>query len=323
MDSHTAWIDLELERLRTQLVQNQDLLSSPELSTLASEEISRIESQIKDLEATKNTILNKNTASDSAGEDYDRSPATIEFRGGAGGDESKIFAAELQEMYTRFANSVGFTVEFIDEGVIKIAGKPKGDWELYPFATFKYESGTHRVQRVPTTESQGRVHTSTATVAVLPQVKATEVEIKDSDLEWAFSRAGGPGGQNVNKVSTAVRLTYKPTGEVIAVREERYQARNKEIALELLRARVWQHQQDEKLRELAKTRTQAVGTGMRAEKIRTYNFPQNRLTDHRLKRSWYNLENIFTGLLQDVILELHRFYADPDAYVTDGEGAED
>src|SRR5690606_861438 len=226
---------------------------------------------------------------------YDNSPATIEIKGAAGGDEAKIFAQDLQEMYTRFANSLGFKVESIDDGIIKISGKANPPWKLGPYATFKHEAGVHRVQRVPKTESQGRIHTSTATVAVLPQVKPSEVVIKESDLEWQFSRAGGPGGQNVNKVSTAVRLTYKPTGEVISVREERYQQRNRDIALELLRQRLWQREQDEKQKQLETTRSQAVGSGQRAEKIRTYNFPQNRVTDHRLNQSWHDLDLVIQG----------------------------
>lgn len=314
MDQQIQWIEDQLTLLRHQLDDNQKLLSSPDLGPLAQEEIDRLNNQIHALEDSLNTLTSASKEAADPDSAYNQGPATIEFRSAAGGDEAKIFADDLLNMYTRFANSLGFTVENLDHGVIKITGKARAPWKWGPYATFKYESGTHRVQRVPATESQGRVHTSTATVAVLPQVSPHEVDIKEQDLEWAFSRAGGPGGQNVNKVSTAVRLTYKPTGEVIAVREERYQQRNKDIALELLRQRLWARQQEAELKKIDQTRSQAVGTGMRAEKIRTYNYPQNRVTDHRLKTSWYSLDTIMAGGLTDVLSTIHQYFTDPEAY---------
>lgn len=305
MDQHLDFLTSQIRDLENQIAANEALKSDPILGELAEKEILNLKAQITALEQSlaeiKQSIEGKKTGAD---ENYDQGPATIEIRGAAGGDEAKIFAEDLTIMYTRFANLLGFKVEILDSGILKITGKSK-IWPHGPYGTFKFEAGVHRVQRVPKTESQGRIHTSTATVAVLPQITSREIEIKDQDLEWAFSRAGGPGGQNVNKVSTAVRLTYIPTGEVIAVREERYQARNKEIALELLRQKLWQREQEKKEKALEAERRGAVGTGERSEKIRTYNFPQNRVTDHRLNQSWHNLESIMEGNLAEIIKTLH------------------
>ncbi|PIR68466.1 peptide chain release factor 1 [Candidatus Nomurabacteria bacterium CG10_big_fil_rev_8_21_14_0_10_35_16] len=307
MDHQLDYLQKQIDQLDQQIADNNKLLQDPTLKDLASTEIASLTDQkqtlLQALTELKNSLDQKQNSPTS---DYDNSPATIEIKGAAGGDEAKIFAQDLQEMYTRFANSLGFKVESIDDGIIKISGKANPPWKFGPYATFKYEAGVHRVQRVPKTESQGRIHTSTATVAVLPQIKPSEVVLKESDLEWQFSRAGGPGGQNVNKVSTAVRLTYKPTGEVISVREERYQQRNRDIALELLRQRLWQREQDEKQKQLETTRSQAVGSGQRAEKIRTYNFPQNRVTDHRLNQSWHDLDLVIQGKLDKIITTLHQ-----------------
>jgi peptide chain release factor 1 len=199
----------------------------------------------------------------------------------------------------------------IDDGVMKIAGMLKGlaletrarpfHASIGPYGLFRYESGVHRVQRIPETEAHDRIHTSTASVAVLPEVSPKEVSVNESDLDWAFSRAGGPGGQNVNKVNTAVRLTHKPTGIVISVRQERFQQQNKLIALELLRQKLWEIEQEKTLKTLDQQRAAAIGRGMRAEKIRTYNYPQNRVTDHRINKSWHNLEEVLEGGLEDVI----------------------
>ena len=307
MDHQLDYLQKQIDQLDQQIADNQKLLQDPTLKDLASTEITSLTEQKQSLLQALTELKNSlNQKQNSPTSNYDNSPATIEIKGAAGGDEAKIFAQDLQEMYTRFANSLDFKVESIDDGIIKISGKANPPWKLGPYATFKYEAGVHRVQRVPKTESQGRIHTSTATVAVLPQVKPSEVVIKESDLEWQFSRAGGPGGQNVNKVSTAVRLTYKPTGEVISVREERYQQRNRDIALELLRQRLWQREQDEKQKQLETTRSQAVGSGQRAEKIRTYNFPQNRVTDHRLNQSWHDLDLVIQGKLDKIITVLHQ-----------------
>lgn len=307
MDHQLDYLQKQIDQLDQQIADNQKLLQDPTLKDLASTEITSLTEQKQSLLQALTELKNSlNQKQNSPTSNYDNSPATIEIKGAAGGDEAKIFAQDLQEMYTRFANSLDFKVESIDDGIIKISGKANPPWKLGPYATFKYEAGVHRVQRVPKTESQGRIHTSTATVAVLPQIKPSEVVIKESDLEWQFSRAGGPGGQNVNKVSTAVRLTYKPTGEVISVREERYQQRNRDIALELLRQRLWQREQDEKQKQLETTRSQAVGSGQRAEKIRTYNFPQNRVTDHRLNQSWHDLDLVIQGKLDKIITTLHQ-----------------
>lgn len=217
----------------------------------------------------------------------------IEIRGATGGDEAKIWGADLLRMYLRFATKNGWKVNPIDEKTIIVSGKNA-------FDLLKNESGVHRVQRIPVTEKRGRIHTSTATVAILPEIKETEIHVNPQDLEISFYRSGGHGGQNVNKVSTAVRLIHKPTGIVVNVSEERFQEANRQIALDLLRAKLWEREEEKKIREIADYRS-PIGRGMRAEKIRTYNYPQNRITDHRLKKSWGNLDTVIDGNLDKII----------------------
>lgn len=217
----------------------------------------------------------------------------IEIRGATGGTEAKLWGNDLLRMYIRYAARCGWKTIQIDDKTIRVSGPGA-------FNTLKGESGVHRVQRVPVTEKRGRIHTSTATVAVLPEIKENEVAISPNDLEWSFTRAGGHGGQNVNKVSTAVRLLHKPTGMVVEAREERFQEQNRQIALSLLRSRLWEKQEEEKMRTIAGYRS-VIGRGMRAEKIRTYNFPQDRVTDHRIGKSWGKLEAIIDGELDKII----------------------
>lgn len=219
--------------------------------------------------------------------------AYLEIRGATGGDEAKLWGNDLLRMYSRFAIKKNWKLIQMDEKTIRLSGQ--GAFDL-----LKNESGVHRVQRVPTTEKRGRIHTSTATVAVLPEIKETDVNINSGDLEWSFTRAGGHGGQNVNKVSTAVRLVHRPSGIVVEAREERFQEQNRQIALSLLRSKLWEKQEEEKLRTIAGYRS-LIGKGTRSEKIRTYNFPQDRVTDHRIGKSWGKLEAIVDGDLDKVI----------------------
>jgi len=219
--------------------------------------------------------------------------AYIEIRSAAGGDEAKIWASDLIRMYTRFATKNNWKISNIAENTTQITGPNV-------FKLLENESGVHRVQRVPTTERRGRIHTSTATVAVLPEIKKGEIEVDPRDLEVQFYRSGGHGGQNVNKVSTAVRLTHKPTGIVISCQQERTQLQNREIATDLLKAKLWEKLEAEKEKTVAGYRS-AIGRGMRSEKIRTYNYPQNRVTDHRIKKSWGNLDAVVNGDLKKIV----------------------
>jgi len=217
---------------------------------------------------------------------------TLEFRAGPGGDEARIWSMDLMRMYTRYANILGWKVEEIADNAIRIKGEGA-------FTKLQYEAGTHRVQRVPTTERQGRIHTSTATVAALPEIPEADIAVHSEDITWEFYRAGGKGGQNVNKVSSAVRLRHKPTGIVVTCQSERDQFQNRQVALSLLRARLWEKREVEQSQALSEQRS-IIGRGMRAEKIRTYNFPQDRVTDHRINKSFHNLDGIMDGKLQKI-----------------------
>jgi len=224
--------------------------------------------------------------------------AILEFRPGPGGEEAKIWASDLMRMYTRFAGISGWKVEELSDDVLRIRGPGV-------FSALQYEAGTHRVQRIPTTERYGRIHTSTATVAVLPDLPETDIAIQPQDVTWEFYRSGGKGGQNVNKVSTAVRLRHIPSGITVTAQTERDQYQNRQMALSILRAKLWEKELMEKELLLNDSR-RIIGRGMRAEKIRTYNFPQNRVTDHRLGKSWHNLEDILNGKVTKIIQALQQ-----------------
>ena len=292
----------EIVDLEKRLADNKEMATgNDELATLARSEIFDLETQIN---TKKKELTSLETTEDTA---EDKRPAIIEFRAGAGGDEAKIWAADLERMYKRFAEIEGIKYELLDEGTYLFSGHPSTPGlPQGAYGLFKWESGVHRVQRVPSTESAGRIHTSTASVAVLPKVDPQKVTVREEDLEWQFFRAGGHGGQNVNKVSTAVRLIHTPTGITTVSSQERYQQRNREICLDFLRSKLWELQEEERLSKLEATRRSAVGRGARSEKIRTYNYPQNRVTDHRVNVSWHNLESILEGNLTDMLIELNQ-----------------
>lgn len=285
---------VQIAELDVQIEEAKTLLSDPLLGKLAQEEIAELEAQKKKLE--EEIAATQKSPED----DLDSRDVIMDINGGAGGEEAKQWADELLRMYSRYAQRVGFSVEQVDEGVIKISG-PK---HMHPFGTFKYEAGVHRVQRVPLTEKRGRVHTSTATVSILPELDDIDLHIAPEDIEFSAYRAGGHGGQNVNKVSTAVRLVHKPTGIVVTCQTERHQAQNRENAMKLLRAKLWEIEIEKKQSQIASIKSTQVGRGMRSEKIRTYNFPQDRLTDHRINKSWHNLPVLMDGEIDEVIKDV-------------------
>ncbi|HEY7966987.1 MAG TPA: peptide chain release factor 1 [Solirubrobacteraceae bacterium] len=225
----------------------------------------------------------------------------VEIQGGAGGDEASLWAGDLQRMLVRYAERLGFTVESLDSGEGKYVFAIKGDGA---YSVFKYEGGTHRVQRVPQTESQGRVHTSTATIAVLPEAEEVDVQIDPGDLQVDVYRSSGPGGQSVNTTDSAVRVTHRPSGIVVAMQDEKSQLQNREKALRVLRARLYERALAEQQAALAADRRSQVGTGERAEKIRTYNYAQRRVTDHRINLTVYNLDAVLAGELDELTAAL-------------------
>lgn len=278
---------IQLEELNKKIEEATSLLGDPGMEELVKEEIASLELQKQAIEESL-----KHSQESQQEDNLDDRNVLIEVKGAAGGDEANIFAGELLRMYMRYAERKGLKAEFLEENVLKISGKGA-------FNELKYESGVHRVQRTPKTEKKGRIHTSTVTVSVLPELEDIDLHISPDEISFEAFRSGGHGGQNVNKVSTAVRLIHTPTGLTVVSSAERSQIQNREIAMTLLRARLWEREVEKQQEEYSSLKATQVGRGMRNEKIKTYNFPQDRLTDHRIGKSWGNLPVIMDGLIPE------------------------
>ena len=292
----------ELEAARKQLDDNRELTASRdvEIAAMADDEIPDLEKRVLDLERDIQIGL----LPPDENEDRD---AIVEIRAGTGGSEAAIFAADLYRMYNRYAEAAGLKTEDLESSPSELGGLKEVIFKVSGESVFRklrYESGVHRVQRVPATEAQGRIHTSTATVAVLPEAEDVDVELKPEDLRIEVSRAGGPGGQGVNTTDSAVQVLHIPTGTIVRCQDGRSQLKNKEKALSILRARLLERQQQEEAAKYSAQRRGQIGTGGREEKIRTYNFPQNRITDHRIALTLYNLDRVMEGDIGEMIKTL-------------------
>ncbi len=290
--------------IEEEIEKNKNLLNDRDLAQLAEEEINNLEkklleikNQIKDLFLKKETTRKNNNY------------ALIEIRAGAGGEEASLFAADLFRMYQFYIQKNGWSLRILNEHKTDLGGYKEIIFEVEGknvYSILKFESGVHRVQRIPATEKSGRIHTSTVSVAVLSKAPENEIEIKDSDLQISFFRSSGPGGQNVNKVETAVRITHKPSGLVVSCQSERSQQRNREKAIDMLKAKLYEIEKEKQEKQRSQERSVQIKSANRADKIRTYNYPQNRITDHRIQKSWYNLENVLEGNLEEIIKSCHE-----------------
>lgn len=305
-NSRTTYLATEYERLLKEEADIQAVMAGdPDMRSLGEEEFKTVRAQKEAVEAQLRNILSQER------EEAEKPTGVIlEVHAGAGGEEASLFAYELAEMYVKFAEKNGWTVVKLDESKSDLGGYKEVAYEIKNrnvYDALRYEMGVHRVQRIPATEKSGRVHTSTASVAVLPIRPNEQIEINPADVEVEFSRSGGAGGQNVNKVETAVRLTHKPTGISVRCQSERSQAKNRDKALAMLSARLASiKEEDERKRHAAEKKNQ-LGTGDRSEKIRTYNIPQDRVTDHRLKESWHNVSRILAGDMSPILEALAEF----------------
>ncbi|MBP6060891.1 MAG: PCRF domain-containing protein [Candidatus Pacebacteria bacterium] len=299
-DHRTNYLADMLEKLLREEAEVREMLASDDtLHELAAKELATIQEEKERLEKQVQDILDKDKE-----EVEQANEVVLEVRAGAGGDEASLFAWELAHMYERFADAKGFQWKTNYEQKSDLAGYKEASFEVKGKGVYdmlRYETGVHRVQRIPATEKNGRVHTSTASVAVLPIRKKVNFVINPADIEMEYSRSGGKGGQNVNKVETAVRLIHKPTGLDVRSTNERSQLANKEKAMGILQAKLQQLEEEKEAAKYAGERKDQIGTGDRSEKIRTYNFPQDRLTDHRIKKSWHNLPKIMEGEIDDII----------------------
>ncbi|MGO4936745.1 peptide chain release factor 1 [Fundicoccus sp. Sow4_H7] len=294
------------KQVETEIEETEEMLAEdlhPEMADLAKTELSDLKSEREALEDEIRVMMLPEDPNDGKN-------IIMEIRGAAGGDEAQLFAGDLLNMYTHYAESQGWRVELLDANITGIGGYKEVSLMITGnkvYSKLKFENGSHRVQRVPETESQGRVHTSTATVVVLPEAEEIDFEIDENDIRVDIYHASGAGGQHVNKTASAVRLTHIPTNTVVAMQDERSQLKNREKAMKILRARVFDQIQAEAQAEYDSNRKLAVGTGDRSERIRTYNFPQNRVTDHRIGLTIQQLDSILSGKLDDIIDALVLF----------------
>ncbi len=301
----TNYFATQIIELGWKLDETKNMAKEPGMEDLVKEEINTLVKQINGFITQANDIIAKEEEADK------ESPREIilEIRAGAGGDEASLFAKEIAEMYERYAETMPWSWSLIDTSLNELGGYKEASFEIKGEDVYKYlqwETGVHRVQRIPATEKQGRIHTSTVSVAVMPLFKRTTIELNPGDLEFETSRSGGAGGQNVNKVETAVRVIHKPSGLDVRSTAHRTQLKNKEAALSILKSKLQAIKDEEDRAKQDGMRRKQIGTGDRSEKIRTYNFPQDRITDHRIKESWSNINGIMTGSLAkviDVILE--------------------
>ncbi len=306
----TAYLAETYKKLERDEASTQAMIDSdPALADLA-------HSELESLVLQKNAILAQMEEILQAEEKEEEFPNEIilEVRAGAGGEEASIFAMELAHMYTKYAENHNWSVSKIDESLSAIGGYKEASFEIRGKDVYKllrFETGVHRVQRIPATEKMGRVHTSTASVAILPVRKKSKLVINPGDLEMEFSRSGGAGGQNVNKVETAVRLIHKPTGIDVRSTSQRSQLKNREMALSILTAKLEMLQQEEEAKKYSANRKDQIGTADRSEKIRTYNVLQDRITDHRIKQSWHNIEKILAGEIDPVIEAMQNYTGEP------------
>jgi peptide chain release factor 1 len=300
----------ELEDIKKQLKECNEALKSgdEELVKMAEEEKIDLEKKLEKSELETEELVNPSSP-------LDKKNAIMEIRAGTGGDESALFAADLFRMYSRFAENNNYKVKIINENKIGIGGFKEIIFSISGenvFGTLKYESGVHRVQRVPETEKAGRIHTSAATVAVLPEAEDVDLTIDDKDLRIDTFCSSGKGGQGVNTTYSAVRITHLPTDIVVSCQDERSQTQNKESAMKVLKSRVLAYQEEKRMAELSANRKSQIGSGDRSEKIRTYNFPQNRVTDHRINLTSYNLDRVMEGDIEEFITKLKEFYRNED-----------